>query len=75
MGCLSSSAHVCQWLSYQHVDRAAHAVFLVLVMHDGPVVQQTLQQAHYQIDEELAHSSQVLVLPTVLQQTGVCYET
>lgn len=64
-----------QQLTYEHIDRTAHAVFLVLVMHDGPVVQQPLQQTHYQIDKELAHSCQVLVLPTVLQQTGVCCKT
>lgn len=29
-------------LAYQHVDGAAHAVLLVLVVHDGPVVQQPL---------------------------------
>lgn len=29
--------------SYEHVDGAAHTVLLVLVMHDGPVVQQPLQ--------------------------------
>lgn len=29
-------------LAYQHVDGTAHTVLLVLVMHDGPVVQQPL---------------------------------
>lgn len=56
--------------SYQHVDSAAHAVFLVLVVHDGPVVQQPLQQTHHQSDEVLARLGQVHVLPAVLQQTG-----
>lgn len=53
--------------SYQHVDSAAHAVFLVLVVHDGPVVQQPLQQTHHQSDEVLARLGQVHVLPAVLQ--------
>ena len=53
--------------SYEHVDRAAHAVLLVLVVHDGPVVQQPLQQANHQGDEVLAGLGQVLVLPAVLQ--------
>lgn len=53
--------------SYEHVDRAAHAVFLVLVVHDGPVVQQPLQQTDHESDEVLARLGQVLVLPAVLQ--------
>lgn len=53
--------------SYEHVDGAAHAVLLVLVVHDGPVVQQPLQQTHHQGDEVLARLGQVLVLPAVLQ--------
>lgn len=53
--------------SYKHVDSAAHAVLLVLVMHDGPVVQQPLQQTHHQSDEILTRPGQVLVLPAMLQ--------
>lgn len=52
---------------YQHVDSAAHAVFLVLVVHDGPVIQQPLQQANHQGDEVLARLGQVLVFPAVLE--------
>lgn len=59
-----------QRVTDQHVDGAAHAVLLVLVVHDGAVVQQTLQQAHHQGDKVLAAFGQVLVLPAVLQQTG-----
>lgn len=66
-------ACVCLRASYEHVDSAAHAVFLVLVMHDGPVVQQALQQTHHQSDEVLAWLGQVHVLPAVLQQTGICW--
>lgn len=33
--------------SYEHVDGAAHAVLLVLVVHDGPVIQQPLQQTNH----------------------------
>lgn len=32
---------------HQHVNCAAHAVLLVLVMHDGPVVQKSLQQTDH----------------------------
>lgn len=53
--------------SYEHVDSAAHAVFFVLVVHDGPVVQQPLQQTNHQSNKVLARLSQVLVLPAVLQ--------
>lgn len=53
--------------SYEHVDGAAHAVFLVLIMHDGPVVQQPLQQTNHQSDEVLTCLRQVLVLPAMLQ--------
>lgn len=53
--------------SYEHVDSAAHAVFFVLVVHDGPVVQQPLQQTDHQSDEVLPSLGQVLVLPAVLQ--------
>lgn len=53
--------------SYEHVDGAAHAVLLVLVVHDGPVVQQPLQQTDHQSDEVLARLGQVHVLPAVLQ--------
>lgn len=53
--------------SYEHIDGAAHAVFLVLVVHDGPVVQQPLQQTNHESDEVLARLGQVLVLPAVLQ--------
>lgn len=56
--------------SYEHVYSAAHAVLFVLVVHDGPVVQQPLQQTNHQSDEVLARLGQVLVLPAVLQQTG-----
>lgn len=31
-----------QALTHQHVDRAAHAVFFVLIVHDGSVVQKSL---------------------------------
>lgn len=30
--------------AHQEVDSAAHAVSLVLVIHDSPVVQETLQE-------------------------------
>lgn len=53
--------------SYEHVDSAAHAVFFVLVVHDGPVVEQPLQQTNHQSDEVLPRLGQVLVLPAVLQ--------
>lgn len=53
--------------SYEHIDSAAHAVLFVLVVHDGPVVQQPLQQTHHQSDEVFARLGQVLVLPAVLQ--------
>lgn len=53
--------------SYEHVDSAAHAVFFVLVVHDGPVVQQPLQQTNNQSDKVLARLGQVLVFPAVLQ--------
>lgn len=69
---IRTRACVCLRSSYEHVDGAAHAVFLVLVMHDGPVVQQALQQTHHQSDEVLARLGQVHVLPAVLQQTGIC---
>lgn len=63
--CITNTQH---WkTSYKHVHSAAHAVLLVLVMHDGPVVQQPLQQTHHQRDEILARPGQVLVLPAVLQ--------
>lgn len=55
------------WAPYEHVDGAAHAVLLVLVVHDGPVVQQPLQQTDHQSDEVLARLGQVHVLPAVLQ--------
>lgn len=54
--------------SHQYVDGAAHAVLLVLVVHDGPVVQQSLQQPHHQGDKVLPALSQVLVFSAVLQQ-------
>lgn len=53
--------------TYEHVDGAAHAVLLVLVVHDGPVVQQPLQQTNHQADKVLARLGQVHVLPAVLQ--------
>lgn len=54
---------------HQHVNCAAHAVLLVLVMHDGPVVQKSLQQTDHQSYKGFASLSQILVLPAVLQQT------
>lgn len=53
--------------SYQNIDSAAHAVFLVLVVHDSPVVQQPLQQTDHQGDEVLTRLGQVFVFPAVLQ--------
>lgn len=32
---------------HQHVNCAAHAVLLVLIVHDGPVVQKSLQQTDH----------------------------
>lgn len=52
---------------YQNVNGAAHAVLFVLIVHDGPVVQQSLQQTHHQAHERLATLRQVLVLPTMLR--------
>lgn len=62
MHCKTRSAH-------QHVNGAAHAVLLVLVMHDGPVVQKSLQQMDHQSYEGFTRLSQILVLSAVVQQT------
>lgn len=42
-----------QAAAYQHVDGAAHPVFWTLVVGDGPVGQQVLQQAAEQQSELL----------------------
>lgn len=42
-----------QAAAYQHVDSAAHPVFWTLVVGDGPVGQQVLQQAAEQQSELL----------------------
>ena len=57
-----------QALTHQHVDRAAHAVFFVLIVHDGSVVQKSLHQAHDKLYESLSRFGEVFVFPAVLQE-------
>lgn len=55
---------------HQHVDRAAHAVLFVLIMHDGPVIQEPLHQAHDEFYKSFSRFGEVFVLPAVLQEAG-----
>lgn len=53
--------------TYQHIDGAAHAVLGTLIMGDGPVRQQILQQSAEQQCQLLPRLREVSVASAVLQ--------
>lgn len=53
--------------AYQHVDGAAHPVYWTLVLSDGSVGQQVLQQGAEQQSELLPRLRQVPVASAVFQ--------
>lgn len=54
--------------THQHVDSTAHAIFFVLIMHDGSIIQKSFHQAHDKFDESFSCFGEVFVLPAVLQE-------
>lgn len=51
--------------TYQYINGTAHAVFLALVMHDGPVVQKILQKAADQEGKYFSRAGQVFMFPAM----------
>lgn len=54
--------------AHQEVDGAAHAVGLVLVIHDSPVVQEPLQEFAHQLHKVLSRLGQLGVALAAAQQ-------
>lgn len=56
--------------AHQEVDSAAHAVGLVLIIHDSPVVQEPLQEFTHQPHKVLSRLGQLRVALAAAQEAG-----